>query len=117
VRSHSATFVYNYSDFPGNTEKLMATYFDSMLYMSNWGTRQLIFRFPVTLVDKKKLGIYCISEEIDRRPVSDKRHIILKFDFHGEDQAGWLRNVNEITSPTMHHSFRPSLPNLKAQKS
>ncbi|MBL0701999.1 MAG: hypothetical protein JJV91_00790 [Desulfosarcina sp.] len=49
VTSHSATFVYNYSDFSGNTEKLMATYFDSMLYMANWGTRQLIFRFPVTL--------------------------------------------------------------------
>ena len=53
VTSHSATFVYNYSDFPGNTEKLMATYFDSILYMANWGTRQLIFRFPVKLVDKK----------------------------------------------------------------
>ena len=27
-----------------------------------------------------------------------------------------LRNVDEITSPTMHHSFRPPLPDLKSQK-
>ena len=27
-----------------------------------------------------------------------------------------LRNEDKITSPTMHHSFRPSLPDLKAQK-
>ncbi|MCD6185083.1 MAG: hypothetical protein J7K84_04735 [Deltaproteobacteria bacterium] len=28
-----------------------------------------------------------------------------------------IRNEDKITSPTMHHSFRPSLPDLKAQKS
>jgi len=28
-----------------------------------------------------------------------------------------LRNVDEIISTTMHHSFRPSLPDLKSQKS
>jgi len=27
-----------------------------------------------------------------------------------------LRNGDEITSPTMHHSFRPPLPDLKSQK-
>ena len=28
-----------------------------------------------------------------------------------------LRNVDEITSATMHHSIRPSLPDLQSQKS
>ena len=28
-----------------------------------------------------------------------------------------VRNVDEITSATMHHSIRPSLPDLKSQKS
>ncbi len=27
-----------------------------------------------------------------------------------------IRNVDEITSPTMHHSFRPPLSDLKSQK-
>jgi len=28
-----------------------------------------------------------------------------------------IRNGDELTSPTMHHSFRPSLPDFKVQKS
>ena len=90
VTSHSASFVYNYSDFPGNTEKLMTNYFDVMLYMSNWGTRQLIFRLPTTLVDKKQFGIYCIFEEIDSRVTNDKEYILLEFDFQDEDQVDWI---------------------------
>ena len=90
VTSHSASFVYNYSDFPGNTEKLMTNYFDVMLYMSNWGTRQLIFRLPTTLVDIKQFGIYCISEEIDSRVTNDKEYILLEFDFQDEGQVDWI---------------------------
>nr|AAU82623.1 hypothetical protein GZ18F2_53 [uncultured archaeon GZfos18F2] len=30
--------------------------------------------------------------------------------------AEWVRNGDEITSATMHHSFRPPLPDLKSQK-
>jgi hypothetical protein len=37
VTSHSASFVYHYGDFRGNTENLMTEYFDAMLYMANWG--------------------------------------------------------------------------------
>ena len=63
VTSHSATFVYNYSDFRGNTEQLMSDYFDVMLYMANWGSRHLMFRIPCLLIDTKQMKPYCISEE------------------------------------------------------
>ena len=33
------------------------------------------------------------------------------------DGASPLGNVDELTSPTMHHSFRPPLPDLKSQTS
>ena len=36
-------------------------------------------------------------------------------DMAGGEEDSWkniLRNVAKITSPTMHHSFRPSLPDL-----
>jgi hypothetical protein len=33
-----------------------------------------------------------------------------------EDLAREVRNGDEITSSTMHHSFRPPLPDLKSQK-
>jgi hypothetical protein len=31
-------------------------------------------------------------------------------------RTGVVRNGDEITSATMHHSFRPPLPDLKSQK-
>ena len=46
VTSHLASYVFNYSDFHGDTEKLMAEYFDAMVYIANWGSRCLMFRLP-----------------------------------------------------------------------
>ena len=40
VTSHVASFVYNYGDFRGNPEKLISSYFDAMLYMTNWAKNQ-----------------------------------------------------------------------------
>jgi hypothetical protein len=37
---------YSYGDFRGSPEKLMERYFDAFLYLANWGTRRLMFRFP-----------------------------------------------------------------------
>lgn len=48
---HRAVFLYNYGDFRGKPEELFATYFDAMFYIANWGSRQLIFRFPKAIVD------------------------------------------------------------------
>ena len=43
VTSHTASFVCNYGNFHGDTEKLMADCFDVMVYVSNWGSRRLSF--------------------------------------------------------------------------
>jgi len=112
VTSHSASFVYNYSDFRGDTEKLMTEYFDVMLYMANWGSRRLIFRIPGDLIDMKKVGTYCISEEIDHRKTKDKKHILLDFNFNDENQAdwaegeGWLDDLIECRSDLIQGDFR-----------
>ncbi len=37
----------------------------------------------------KQLGLFSISEEIDRRMTRDKKYVILEFDFHDEEQGGW----------------------------
>lgn len=42
---------YNYGDSRGSPEKLMDRYFDAFLYLANWGTRRLMFRFPRALLD------------------------------------------------------------------
>ncbi len=90
VTSHIASFVYNYGSFHGDTEKLMTECFDAMVYISNWGSRRLIFRFPPGLMDMKVLGIFSVSEEIDRRMTRDKKHALLEFDFQDEESGDWV---------------------------
>ena len=46
LTSNSASFVYNYGDFRGDPVEVLTKYFDAMLYITNWGTRQIMFRFP-----------------------------------------------------------------------
>ena len=54
----SASFVYNYSNFPGSTYSVLAKYFDAMLYITNWGTRQLMFRFPANTIPADVICAY-----------------------------------------------------------
>jgi hypothetical protein len=68
----------------------MSEYFDAMVYISNWGSRCLIFRLPPELMDMKLLGLFSVSEEIDRRMTRDKKHLLLEFDFQDEDQGDWV---------------------------
>jgi len=60
--------------------------------------KHIDFSMGYEFLDKELLKIYPESEEIKR--FADKL----------------VRNEDELTSPIMHHSFRPSLPDLKVEK-
>ena len=101
VTSHQATFVYHYGDFRGNEEELMATHFDMMLYVANWGARRLMFRLPSSLIDMSQIAPFCISEEIEHSLSKDKQYIILDLNFSNEDEYGdWIEGeglLDELT--------------------
>jgi hypothetical protein len=59
-----AIFLYNYGDFSGQPEDLVAKYFDLMFYIANWGSWQLIFRFPKAIVKADLLRVYEIENSI-----------------------------------------------------
>ena len=112
VTSHVASFVYNYGDFRGDPEQLLSDYFDAMLYMANWGSRQLMFRIPRALIDSQHVGQYCVSEAIDRRMTKNKQYVIVDIDFHDEEQAdwtegeGWLDDLVGLREELIHGDFR-----------
>ena len=56
-----ATFTYAYGDFPGDPLKLLVKHYDMMLYMANWGSKQLAFRFP-------KAALFCLPFDCALRP-------------------------------------------------
>ena len=87
-----AVFVYNWSDFPGDPAKILTRYYDAMLYMANWGSRQLVFRFPKSVLDLEGVRAYCqppiIEEYISCSTVGE--YAILDIRFYDEEGHGWV---------------------------
>ncbi|MCC5899842.1 MAG: hypothetical protein JJU32_18225 [Phormidium sp. BM_Day4_Bin.17] len=89
VTPHRACFLYNYSDFGGDPEALLAKYFDAMLYIANWGTWQVMFRLPKALVDPAWFKPYEIEDAIAVSTTAD--HLILNIEIHEEEgMTGWV---------------------------
>ncbi|MEC4812709.1 MAG: hypothetical protein SAK29_05465 [Scytonema sp. PMC 1069.18] len=75
VTSTGAVFVYNYGDFRGDPKQLLERCFDVMLYMANWGSRQLMFRLPKPLVDLTVFEPYC---HLDSISLSTTRNLVIR---------------------------------------
>ena len=92
-----ATFTYSYSSFPGDPLKLLAKHYDVMLYLANWGSKQLAFRFPKAAIDLQALQPYTFGvEEIEQTTVG--QYIILNIAFHENDDMGWIDDEGQIAS-------------------
>jgi hypothetical protein len=98
VTSTRAVFTYSYSDFPGDPQKILQKYFDAMLYLTNWGTKQLVFRLPRSLVDAKALAAYCFPDLISTSVA--KTHIILDICLR-EEEGGWVDGEGWLSSLAM----------------
>jgi hypothetical protein len=61
---YQAIFIYNYGDFPAEADEILAKYFDAMIYLANWGTRRLMFRFPESVVNINEIERYCFQNLI-----------------------------------------------------
>jgi hypothetical protein len=68
TRAHitSTSFVntYEWGNFRGDPRVLVERYFDAFLYLANWGTRELIFRFPARLIDVDTAQRYCVGDTV-----------------------------------------------------
>jgi hypothetical protein len=89
-----ASFTYSYGDFPGDPKRLLVQYFDLMYYIANWGTQQLMFRLPKSLVDQKALELYCIKDCISLSFSGD--WAILDWQFSNEEGFGWIEGEETL---------------------
>ena len=53
---------YQWGDLKGDPRKMMERYFDAFLYLANWGTRRLMFRFPRGALGSKTAERYCHTD-------------------------------------------------------
>jgi len=93
--STSITFTYHYGDFPKDEEQVLAKYFDAMLYVSNWGTKKLMFRFPKNIVDEAAISQYAIDPEYAESALNvynKGKYTILDMTLNNEEGGGWIED-------------------------
>ena len=78
------TNFYTWGDFKGDPPDLMEQYFDAFVYVTNWGTHELMLRLPRRLLSPADAVAYCTSENLQARSTAE--HLIL--DFRSEDESG-----------------------------
>ncbi|MCA0454299.1 MAG: hypothetical protein LCI00_10030 [Chloroflexi bacterium] len=108
-----ASFVYNYSNFPGDPYRVLVKYFDAMLYITNWGTRQLMFRFPANTIPADVITAYQYVGSMDWSTAG--KYIVLNIEFNPEDGGdgewvegqGILPGVVQLRHDIMHGDYRP----------
>ena len=95
-----ATFVYHWSDFHGDPAKILTQYYDAMLYMANWGSRRLMFRFPISALDLEGVRAYCqppiIEDYISCSTVGE--YATLDIQFHDEEGDAWIEGEGWLSA-------------------
>ena len=91
-----AAFTYSYGDFRGNPQDLLEKCFDVMLYMANWGTRQLLFRLPKKLVDATLIKQYCVDDCISVSNTSN--YLILDININDEEYQDWIEGEGWLSN-------------------
>lgn len=86
---------YHWGDFSGDPRKMMERYYDAHLYVANWGTHQVMFRLPRTLLSLEVAEQYCIDPHL--ATWSSGEHLIL--DLTSEDEGGdWVEGAEDSLS-------------------
>ncbi len=84
-----ATFTYSFGGgLRRAPEELLAKHYDAMLYLANWGDRQLMFRFPKALIDLQAVQPYGVEDRVSFAAVGD--YVVLNIDLHEEEGGGWI---------------------------
>jgi len=110
ITSTSLVCVYNYGNFRGNPDKLIDSHFDAHLYISNWGTRRLMFRLPTAAFSLMCTRPYCNAESLEARVTKD--HVVLDFrtDLEGgggyEEGEGWLDTLLPLRADLLAGDLR-----------
>jgi hypothetical protein len=92
VTATSFTNEYHWGNFRGDPRKMMERYYDAHLYLTNWGTHQVMLRLPRTLLRLEVAERYCIDPHVAAWACGE--HLIL--DLTSEDESGdWIEGAED----------------------
>ena len=106
VGGNQARFIYSYGDFKGDPEKILAQYFDSMLYVANWGTKQISFKLP-NAAACAELSMYECEDVVTLRNLNDALIVSIRHD--NENGSGWIDEDEIATKLSELQGLRQAL--------
>ena len=95
VSSSRAVVTYAWGDFKHDPRNVLARFFDAHLYLANWGSRRLLFRFPPGLVSRDAIELYCVSDRITFATVSGFE--VLSLDLSEEEGGDWIEGKGSLS--------------------
>ena len=90
---------YSFGNFRGDPGRLLEEYFDAYLYAANWGTRELAFRLPRTLLDAQTARRYC-DEEYRAWVTETAEHVVVRFRWDDDEGDDWIEG-NGLLDPLL----------------
>jgi hypothetical protein len=111
VTSTQAIVTYNWSSFKHNPINVLANYFDAHLYLANWGTRRLAFRFPKGLVDIPVIDSYCDEYHTTIKTIDDVQVLEFEMDEEGGydewiEERGLLSTLARLRDDIIQGDYR-----------
>ncbi len=95
VTSTLAIVSYSWGDFKHDPRQVLRQYFDAHLYLANWGTRSLLFRFPKAVIDPQAIEPYCREDFLTIKLEGD--YYILEFSLDEEEPGDeWLEASGDL---------------------
>ncbi len=94
VSTTRAQVDYSWGDFKHDPKQVLIRYFDAFLYWTNWGSKQLVFRFPAHLLDLKRIESYCVHRYIVLKRVDDV--CVLEINLDEEDSWDWIEPEGQL---------------------
>jgi len=111
VTSTQAIVTYHWSDFKHDPIEVLAKYFDAYLYLANWGTRRLAFRFPNGLSDVHAIEAYCDEYHVNIKTIGDVQILEFEMDEDGGydewiEEHGLLSTLARLRDDIIQGDFR-----------
>ncbi|UCH24907.1 MAG: hypothetical protein JSV66_13275 [Trueperaceae bacterium] len=100
---------YDWGDLRGDPERWIEEYFDTFLYLANWGSRWFMLRLPEKLLSQELAASYCAGDSFTCR--QSDGNLILSFesleeDYEWVDGEGWLGSLVPLRSDLMRGDHR-----------
>jgi hypothetical protein len=109
ITATSFTNHYEWGDLKANPSKLLEKYFDSFVYVANWGTHEFCIRLPQGSVDYKLLHAMAPGKSLRVRKTAT--FVIVEFGFESEwdgenDGTGWMASLMPLRSDLLRGDLR-----------